>query len=94
MPTPAPQNDKDQNHKTQNGRGSLAPTEILAGHTALLASVTAGDITPQEARAISALLEARRRSWEASDLSDQLDRIEDRQARDKSPTNHSKGRPR
>jgi Family of unknown function (DUF5681) len=94
MPNPAAQNDKGQNNKAQNDRGSFAPTEILAGHTSLLASVTAGDITPQEARAISALLEARRRSWEVSALSDQLDRIEDRHDRDKSPTNHSKGRPR
>ena len=85
MPIPAPQNDKEQNDKEK-----AAPTEILAGHTSLLASVASGEITPQEARLISTLLEARRRSWEVSDLSHQLDRIEDRHDRNK----QSKGRPR
>jgi len=66
------------------------PNGIVAAHNNLLASVSTGDITPQEAQGISALLEARRRSWESADLADQLNRIEQRLFENKS----AKGRPR
>jgi len=57
---------------------NAAPGDILKAHSAVVQSVAAGELTPQEGRTISSILDSRRRSWEAVDLDQRLNNIEDR----------------
>ena len=65
--------------------------EILAAHDALLKSIASGEVTPREAESISNVIEARRRSWEAVHLSDELTHIEDRLDHRRKPKIEFKG---
>jgi hypothetical protein len=52
--------------------------DLLDAHNALVKALASGELTPREAEAVSNVLEARRRTWESTNLSDQLTRVEDR----------------
>jgi hypothetical protein len=53
------------------------PASLLDSHNALLKALAEGDLTPHEAQVVSALLEAKRRSWEAHELHQRLEKIEE-----------------
>jgi hypothetical protein len=49
---------------------------LIAAQTALLAAVAAGEVTPEEAQSISALLENQRRAIETHDFARRLEALE------------------
>jgi hypothetical protein len=60
--------------------GTLNPESLLLAHDELLRAVAEGEVSPLEARALSQLIEARRRSWEALELHQRLENVEQRLA--------------
>jgi Family of unknown function (DUF5681) len=52
-------------------------TTLLADHSAILTAVAEGAITPQEGESVSAIVEARRRSWESTIVAKRMDTLED-----------------
>jgi|GEM_PF-343422 len=89
---PVPQNRAVQVNLPEPRKPSpnSTPAEILAEHNALLRSVANGELTPQEGQSLSAIIEARRRSWEAVELHQRLNDIEDRLDEYKSGNGRSK----
>jgi hypothetical protein len=60
-----------------NTDDNYTPEDILHAHNKLVEAVASGELGPTEAQAISQLLEARRRSWEALELDRRLNRLQD-----------------
>ena len=60
-----------------NTDDNYTPEDILHAHNKLVEAVAGGELSPTEAQAISQLLEARRRSWEALELSRRLNRLQE-----------------
>jgi hypothetical protein len=59
-----------------NTADNYTPKDILHAHNQLVEAVATGELSPVEAHAISQLLEARRRSWEALQLSRRIKALE------------------
>ena len=52
------------------------PSEVYASHNAVLRAVAEGKITPAEGRHLSAIVDARRRSWESVQLDARMTNLE------------------
>ena len=50
---------------------------VLAAHNAVLEAVANGEITPHEGQSVSAIVDARRRSWESMEIEEQIADLQD-----------------
>ena len=55
-----------------------SPADLLAANAAVVAAVSSGDLTPEEATSLSALLDSRRRTFELLDHEQRLSALEDK----------------
>ncbi len=52
--------------------------DVMKAMSAILRAVAAGDLTPEDGKAVAALLESQRRAVETTDIEDRLSRLEER----------------
>ncbi len=54
------------------------PADLVRAHALVVAAMSAGSLTPEEAAAVASVLEAQRRAFEVVDLAQRVDQLEAR----------------